>query len=397
VSATPSLETLSNVERGKYAHVTLTERFGGASLPDVALIDMRHDIPERGEFIAPTVKRALLETYARGEQSLLFLNRRGYAPLLLCRHCGHRFECNECSAWLVLHKKAGRAQESAEPSALSIAEVSRPEQGQRKGQLRCHHCDHREPEPTACPACGETEQLAACGPGVERMVEEMRAMLPEARISLLSSDEGGLANEIDAILAGERDIIIGTQMVAKGHHFPKLTLVTIVDADMGLDGGDVRAGERSFQLLHQLGGRAGREGQKGQVYVQTYQPEHPVMQALASGDSAAFLALERAGRKHAGWPPYGQLASLLFDGPKEAEVRTVAQQVSRAAPRDPRVRVLGPAPAPLSKLKGQYRYRVIVKAARDVHLQRMIAEWLEGLALPRQVRLKVDVNPYSFV
>jgi primosomal protein N' (replication factor Y) len=384
VSATPSLETLSNIGRGKYAHVKLTERFGGAKLPEVTLLDLRADAPERGEFLAPTLKMALRETLARGEQSLLFLNRRGYAPLLLCRHCGHRFECKECSAWLVLHKRVVRHQ------ASGVSE--RP-----AGNLACHHCGHREPEPTACPACGETEHLAACGPGVERVVEEVRAMLPEARISLLSSDEGGLADEIDAILAGGRDIIIGTQMVAKGHHFPKLTTVGIIDADMGLNGGDVRAGERSFQLLHQLGGRAGRESAEGRVYVQTYQPEHPVMQALASGDGEAFLALEREGRQHAGWPPYGQLASLLFDGPRENEVRGAAQHIARMAPRDKRVRVLGPAPAALSRLKGQYRYRLIVKANREVHLQQMITEWLEGIALPRQVRLKVDVNPYSFV
>lgn len=371
VSATPSLETLANVQSGKYDVLHLPERHGGAALPEVTLVDMRAESIDRGNFLSPTLRSAMLKALEKGEQSLLFLNRRGYAPLLLCRHCGHRFQCSDCSAWLVLHKS--------------------------KHQLHCHHCGHKEPEPKACPACEAEGALVACGPGVERVAEEVRAFLPDVRISVLSADSGITSEEIEAIIKGERDIIIGTQMVAKGHHFPKLSTVGVVDADLGLAGGDLRASERSFQLLHQLSGRAGREATEGRVYLQTYVPEHPVMQALAAGDDAAFLKLEQEGRKHAGWPPYGQLASLLFDGPNELEVRRVAEAVVRAAPSDKRVRVLGPAPAALSKLKGQYRYRVLVKTTREVHLQKLLEGWVSPMTLPRRVRVKVDVNPYSFV
>lgn len=412
VSATPSLETQVNIESGKYRSLHLSARYGGAALPEVHLVDMRAEELERGAFLSPTLRHALMGALERGEQSLLFLNRRGYAPLLLCRHCGHRFQCAQCSAWLVLHK------------------------GRKK--LQCHHCGFTEPEPHACPACKQEGTLAACGPGVERVAEEVRDMFIDAvlyplppgetrdsgrvradaasteikealpqpspggrgrtvRISLLSSDHAISPEEIDAIIAGERDIIIGTQMVAKGHHFPHLSTVGVVDADLGLQGGDLRASERSFQLLHQLSGRAGRAQVKGHVYLQTFQPEHPVMQALGEGEAARFYALEREGRELAQWPPFGQLASLLFDGPDETEVRRVAQMVAQAAPRDARIRVLGPAPAALSRLKGQYRYRILVKAPRGVHLQRMLSDWLGALSIPRRVRVKTDVNPYSFV
>jgi len=438
VSATPSLETLANVASGKYLSFHLPERHGGVEMPEVSLIDMRGEALDRGNFLSPTLRGAMLGALGRGEQVLLFLNRRGYAPLLLCRHCGHRFQCSDCSAWLVLHKKGSGVQVSG-----SGADTRNP----KPGTLHCHHCGHREPEPKACPACKAEGALVACGPGVERVAEEVREMfgIPASpspvipaeapgsreaspvhgdpgvaaqtgmtgeggagmtapgrekrlpRLSVLSTDNGVTPEEIEAIIAGERDIIIGTQMVAKGHHFPKLSTVGVVDADMGLQGGDLRASERAFQLLHQLSGRAGREAIRGHVYLQTYAPEHPVMQALAAGDAKRFLALEREGRQHAGWPPYGQLASLLFDGASEAEVRRVAEAVVRSAPADTRVRVLGPAPAALSRLKGQYRYRVLVKTSREVHLQKLLAGWLSDIPLPRSVRLKVDVNPYSFV
>ncbi len=371
VSATPSLETQANAQSGKYTTLHLPVRHGGAALPEVSLIDMRAEALERGAFISPSLRTAMLDALSRGEQSLLFLNRRGYAPLMLCRACGHRFQCSQCSAWLVLHK------------------------GKKK--LQCHHCGHSEPEPKDCPACKAENALVSCGPGVERIEEEVRALLPEARVALLSSDATVSAEEIEAIIAGERDIIIGTQMVAKGHHFPKLSTVGVIDADLGLQGGDLRASERAFQLLHQLSGRAGREAISGHVYLQTYQPEHPVMQALAAADGDAFYALEREGRKLANWPPYGQLASLLFDGANESEVRSIAQRVAQAAPRDGRIRVLGPAPAALSRLKGQYRYRILVKTERGIHLQQLLSGWIADVTIPRSVRVKMDVNPYSFV
>jgi primosomal protein N' (replication factor Y) len=403
VSATPALETLENVREGKYRALHLPERFGSAGLPTVKLIDMRIETPERGDFIAPVVRQAMLETLARGEQVLFFMNRRGYAPLLLCRACGHRFECSDCSAWLVVHGRADA-----------------------KTHLACHHCGHKQPMPKECPSCkAEADKLAPCGPGVERIAEEVRAMfvneistvdalgvrsasepraagVSEAKgtrspsIVILSSDDAIAAETWAEIEAGTVDILVGTQMVAKGHHFPRLTLVVVVDADVGLDGADLRAGERTYQLLHQLGGRAGRGELAGTVLVQTYAPEHAVMKALVAHDRDRLMALEARERKLGGWPPFGQLAAILLDGVDEAKVRAAGQMLARTAPVDARIRVLGPAPAPLSKLRGQYRYRLLVKAATGIHLQRTLKGWLAGQKFSG-VRIKVDVNPYYFM
>ncbi|MDX2095602.1 MAG: primosomal protein N' [Alphaproteobacteria bacterium] len=394
-SATPSLETLENVRNGKYRAFRLPERFGAAGLPTVKLVDLRRDTPERGDFIAPSVRAAMLETLARGEQVLFFMNRRGYAPLLLCRTCGHRFQCDDCSAWLVVHEKkaGGRA-------------------------LHCHHCNHREPMPTTCPACNAGgDMLAPCGPGVERIAQEVRSYFvsgsdevsivdevsarrcagrSQPRLAVLSSDEAVAAETWAAIEAGEVDIIVGTQMVAKGHHFPKLTLVVVVDADVGLDGADLRAGERSYQLLHQLAGRAGRGDHAGTVLVQTFNPQHAVMQALVAHDRDRLMALEAGERQRGNWPPFGQLAAILLDGVNEANVRAAGQMLARTAPDDTRLRVLGPAPAPLSRLRGQYRYRLLVKAEKTIRLQATLRHWLTGQKFPG-VRIKVDVNPYYFM
>ena len=374
VSATPSLETLENVREGKYRVAHLSTRFGAAGLPVVRMVDMRIDMPERGDFLSPTVKKAMLETLARGEQVLLFLNRRGYAPLLLCRGCGHRFQCEDCSAWLTVHGK---------------------------NRLECHHCGHKEKMPVECPSCkAGPEKLAPCGPGVERIAQEAAAMFAltedAPRFAVLSSDELITPETWAAIEAGEVDVLIGTQMVAKGHHFPRLTLVVVVDADVGLSGADLRAGERTYQLLHQLGGRAGRGELSGTVLVQTYLPEHPVMKALIAHDRDRLMMLEAKERKAGGWPPFGQLAAILLDGVDEAKVRAAGQMLARTAPDDSRIRVLGPAPAPLSKLRGQYRYRLLVKANQGIHLQRTLKGWLQGQKFSG-VRIKIDVNPYYFM
>ncbi|MEJ0010920.1 MAG: primosomal protein N' [Alphaproteobacteria bacterium] len=515
VSATPSLETLHNVEAGRYRMLHLPERFGAAGLPEVELVDMTLDPPERGEFLSPRVKEKILATVASGHQALLFLNRRGYAPLLLCRACGHRFECEHCSAWLVVHGKK---------------------------ELLCHHCGHHEKIPAECPKChAPAEKLAPCGPGVERIAEEVRAMFPSSplrgeegwgadlrkahplagtlrhaqalrremteaekrlwkilrgkslgvafrkqhpvgpyiadfaclspklvveldggqhatpedaaydkertgflesqgfpvvrfwnhevlensegvamriaqaiqqqksphpnpppegegrvpRIAILSSDEQVASETWAAIEKGEIDILVGTQMAAKGHHFPHLTFVAVVDADIGLTGSDLRTAERTYQLLHQLGGRAGRADAPGTVFIQTYQPTHPVMQALKSHDRDRIMSLEAMARRAGGWPPYGQLAAILLDGADEAKVREAGRRLAQSAPQDARLTVLGPAPAPLSRLRDQYRYRLLVKAQKGVHLQRTLKAWLAGKKFSG-VRIKLDVNPYYF-
>ena len=435
-SATPSLETLENVRTGKYESLHLPERFGAAGLPSVTLVDMRAYPPERGNFLSPVVRAEMLATVARGEQVLLFLNRRGYAPLLLCRACGYRFQCGHCSAWLVVHggrnnKEGGGppfAANAVDPLAtrLGIAYAPNPQtleeaevrlvskEGTPPATLSCHHCGHREKMPQTCPSChAEHDMLVACGPGVERIAEEARLFVDrelwivdqgekkritnhEPRITTLSSDESIAPETWNQIERGEVDILVGTQMVAKGHHFPRLTLVVVVDADVGLSGADLRAGERSYQLLHQLAGRAGRGHLVGHVLIQTYAPEHPVMASLVAHDRDRLMALEARERKAGAWPPFGQLAAVLMDGVNEANVRAAAQQLARSAPVDDRLTVLGPVPAPLSKLRGQYRYRLLVKAAPGIHLQRTLRGWITAQKFSG-VRIKIDVNPYYFM
>ncbi|HYG91931.1 MAG TPA: primosomal protein N' [Azospirillum sp.] len=375
VSATPALETQVNADSNRYTRIHLPGRHGGAVLPDVKLIDLRTDRPPPRHWLAPTLRKALTETLAEGEQAMLFLNRRGYAPLTLCRACGHRLQCPNCTAWLVEHRLARK--------------------------LQCHHCGLAQPLPEACPNCFEVGTLAACGPGVERIAEEVAELFPDARAAIMASDTlfgpRAIQEMIRKIADHELDIVIGTQVMAKGHHFPMLTLVGVVDADLGLAGGDLRAGERTYQLLHQVAGRAGRGERPGTVYLQTYMPEHPVMQALAAGDRDGFYQLEAEMRQEAAMPPFGRLAALIVSGEDPTLVERVAMALGRAAPRSDTVAVLGPAPAPLALLRGRHRRRLLLKAPRGTPVQSIIANWLEQVEVPPAVRVQVDVDPYSFL
>jgi primosomal protein N' (replication factor Y) (superfamily II helicase) len=375
VSATPSLETLNNVESGRYAALRLPQRHGGAGLPSVETIDLRARPPERGRFLSPVLIEAIGQTLARGEQAMLFLNRRGYAPLTLCRHCGHRMRCPNCTAWLVEHRAQRR--------------------------LQCHHCGHAEPPPAECPECGTPNCLTPVGPGVERIQEESAVLWPEARRLVMASDTmpGPAAAAEAARAIGEREVelIIGTQIVAKGWHFPHLTLVGVVDADLGLAGGDLRAAERTVQLLHQVAGRAGRAEAPGRVLLQSFSPEHPVMQALVSGDLDAFMAEEANTRRPGGWPPFGRLAALIVSAEEEREADRTARDLGKAAPLLDGVEVLGPAPAPLALLRGRFRRRLLLKARRDVAVQPVLREWLSRVAVPSHVRVQVDVDPVGFL
>jgi primosomal protein N' (replication factor Y) len=389
-SATPSLETLANVEAGRYRHLTLPERHGDAELPTIAAIDLRREPPPRGAWLAPPLRSVLAETLAAGEQALLFLNRRGYAPLTLCRACGHRLQCPNCTAWLVEHRLAGR--------------------------LTCHHCGYATALPDACPACGALGKFAACGPGVERLAEEVVALFPGARYALATSDTIATAAEaaalIERIEAGTVDVLIGTQIVAKGHHFPMLTLVGVVDADLGLSGGDLRAAERTFQLLQQVAGRAGREHRRGRVFLQTYTPEHPVMAALVSGDRARFVEEESAARKAHGLPPYGRLAAVIVSSRDERAAVEAARALARIARKDlgteAAIEVFGPAPAPFALLRGRHRQRLLIQTTREERIQPRLRRWLAALLAsakppakpgPRRggVTLQVDIDPYSFL
>lgn len=375
VSATPSLETMNNVWQGKYAHLSLPDRFGGAQKPDIKIIDLRIDKPGRQEFLSPSLKKALEENLAKKEQSLLFLNRRGYAPLTLCRTCGHRLECPRCTAWLVEHRGINK--------------------------LQCHHCGYSIKTPSHCPSCNDEHSFAACGPGVERIKEEITLAFPDARTIILASDQTSthdtLKEALNAIRDHDIDIIIGTQIIAKGHHFPKLTCVGIVDADLGLSGGDLRASERSFQLLHQVAGRAGREELPGTVYVQSWSPENKVIQALAMDDRDRFLAIEAQERQRAHMPPYSRLAGLVIEGTNEGQVKALALEIGKAAPKVEGLRVLGPAPAPLYRIRGKYRQRLLVQADRKLPLQKIIDEWLTPIKPPKQIDVTVDIDPQSFL
>ncbi len=376
VSATPSVESQVNGQSGRYSTIHLPTRFGDAALPDLHLVDMRRHAPDRGGFLSPVLLRAVGKTVADGHQALLFLNRRGYAPLTLCRVCGHRFQCPQCSSWLVEHRF--------------------------RQQLQCHQCGYAERTPEACPECGTFDHLVACGPGVERIAEEVEKHFPDARTIVLSSDILGgvkrLRLELEAIANGEADIVIGTQLVAKGHNFPLMTLVGIVDADIGLANGDPRAAERTFQLLSQVTGRAGRTGLKSHGLLQTYQPQHPVMQAIVSGDAAAFYEREISERERALLPPFGRLASIIVSAETRQDAETHARGMRNAAPNVPGIAVLGPAEAPLALVRGRHRFRLLVHGRRNSDMQGFLRTLLaQGPKERGSVQVQLDIDPQSFL
>ncbi|HXV74268.1 MAG TPA: primosomal protein N', partial [Sphingomonadales bacterium] len=374
-SATLSYETLFNIDRGRYGKVTLEKRFGGAELPEVSGIDMREEKLPAERWLSGKLVETLKQTLGRGEQAMLFLNRRGYAPLTLCRTCGTRIECPDCTAWLVEHRL--------------------------KRRLMCHHCGHSIAKPEHCPECGDTESLAVCGPGVERLEEEVAKLFPSAKRLVMTSDTmtspAKAAEMVARIASGRTDIIIGTQVITKGYHFPKLTLVGVIDADLGLKGGDLRAAERTFQQMEQVSGRAGREELKGHVYLQTYMPENPVMAALLSGEKPRFIKEDMGQRNLYGMPPYGRLAAVILSGSKPHPVEDFAHQLARRFPKAEGVQLFGPAQAYLARLKAQYRYRLLIKAGRNVALQKVIRSWMKDVKIPASVKVKIDIDPYSFL
>lgn len=376
-SATPSIETYVNAVTQRYRHIILPGRFSGVEMPDVSAIDMRREQPDKGKWLAPRLVEAMAETLAQRRQSLLFLNRRGYAPLTLCRSCGHRIECPQCSAWLVEHRF--------------------------KKRLNCHHCGFALSLPEKCPKCAAPDSLVACGPGVERVAEEVAERFPEARLALLSSDLipglSEMREMIHKIERNEVDIIIGTQIVAKGHNFPDLALVGIVDGDLGLaHGADPRAGERTFQLLHQVTGRAGRTHFVGKGLVQAHLPEHPVIQAIVAGDREAFLNYELKTRQAGVLPPYGRLAAIVVSARDKALAERTARDLRRHAPQSDMIAVLGPAEAPIAVVRGRYRWRLLVRAPKEIDMQSYLRAWEQSLPkFKGDVRISLDIDPYNFL
>jgi primosomal protein N' (replication factor Y) len=374
-SATPSVESVVNARRGRYRHLHLPERFGGQYLPSVEAIDMRREGPMRGRFIAPRLAEAVKIALERKEQALLFLNRRGFAPLTLCRSCGHRLQCPNCDSWLVDHRF--------------------------KRRLVCHLCGFSTPPPQECPKCHAAESFVAVGPGVERLEQEAAELFPGSRILVLSSDlvesVERLRAELDDVAQGRFDIVIGTQLVAKGHHFPKLNLVGIVDADLGLGNGDPRASERTFQLLHQVVGRAGRSEGFGQGFLQTHQPDHPVMKALISGNREAFYDSEIELRERTHYPPFGRLAALVVSAGERHAAESYGRGLARIAPHDEQVRVLGPAEAPIAVMRGRHRFRLLVKSPRNYDLSAYVRDWLAAAPKAKgTLQVEVDIDPQSF-
>ena len=374
-SATPALETVVNAETGRYHRLQLSARPGAARLPDVDLVDLRRAPPERNHWLSPHLIHAMQETLAVGEQTLLFLNRRGYAPLVLCKSCGERLKTPGTENWLTEHRYTGR--------------------------LVCHVTGYSIPKPKACPHCGAADSLMGVGPGVERVAEEVRTLLPDARIEIFSSDtaQGGEATRgiVERMEQGEIDVLIGTQIVAKGHNFPNLTLVGVVDADSGMKGGDLRAGERTYQLLSQVAGRAGRAERPGRALVQTYAPDNPAMMALADNNRDGFLQIEREVRAELGLPPFGRLAAMILSAPSAQQVDEIALQIIQQAPNGEGVEVFGPAPAPIAVLRGRHRRRFLVKSPKNIDLSAYMAAWIARLRLPNAVRMSVDIDPYSFL
>ncbi len=378
-TATPDLETIVNVEEEKYDIVKLRKRYAKATLPEIKIIDIKKDKPQKGtwgvSFISPCLVEELKNNLEKGEQSMLFLNRRGYAPLLICRDCGHRIQCPHCTSWLSEHRITG--------------------------EVICHHCGFKMFTPKRCPSCASEDGLTACGPGVERIAEEVKNRFPTARVEILSSDITTNYKEISEVIRKtsnkEVDILIGTQILAKGHNFPDLTLVGVIDADLGLMGTDLRSTEQTFQLLSQVAGRAGRGEKKGFVYLQTLYPDNLVLDAVIKHDREAFVDIEKSSRLMLKMPPYGKLAAIIVSSTNNEIAETTAYMLGRCAPHTDNIQTFGPAPAPLNLLRGRYRYRLLLKTAKNVDIQKIIKIWLKMVKVKSNVRIDVDINPYSFM
>jgi primosomal protein N' (replication factor Y) len=373
-SATPSLETVYNYIQGKYSKIILESRFGNASMPSVIIADMRSVKKDKNQYISEVLRNKLEENLANNKQAMLFLNRRGYAPLTLCGSCGFKQHCPDCTSWLVEHRS--------------------------KNHLECHHCGYYRPIQRICSECGVEDNFIACGPGVERIEEEVKLLFPDARVITMTRDNVNSVKKsrelVESILNKEVDIIVGTQVIAKGHHFPELSLVGVIDADVGLAGGDLRSAEKTYQLLHQVGGRAGREKDKGEVVIQTYYPDNLIIQSLSNNDRKSFVEHELASRSAADMPPYSRLAAIIISGNNEENTRIFAREFVRLADYNPKLLILGPVPAILSRLKRQFRYRILIKAPKNFNIQQYLNNWLLKNKVPSTINVKIDIDPYYF-
>lgn len=373
-SATPAMETLLNVKLGKYKHVSLPSRYGAASLPTIEIVDMRKENLSKSTWLSRSLIEATKTAIASNQQVMLFLNRRGYAPITLCKSCGYKYTCPNCSAHLVSHKE--------------------------DGVLICHHCGYNHAWNNKCKDCGQEDSLMKCGPGVERIAEEVERILPQARIQLITKDTvqdmESAQKIVDRILQKEVDIIIGTQMISKGHDFPAIAVVGIVDADLGLGSADLRSAEKTYHLLTQMSGRAGRR-ESGKAIIQTYYPESPILASLVAGNRDEFTDYEMQSRKMLEMPPFGKLAAIILSGTQEAKLHDFAKSMLRISPNAKGVMVLGPVKAPLAKIRNRHRYRFLIKANSEVSIQKYLSYWLGLIKIPASIRVKVDIDPYNFL
>jgi len=370
-SATPSLESYVNASSSKYGHFLMSERYGNSQLPDIKLIDMRQN--KFDGFISPPLILAIQERLKRKEQTLLYLNRRGYSPITLCKNCGEKISCPNCSSWLVYHKK--------------------------DNNLICHYCGHKESVPSQCFHCKIEKSYIPFGPGVERIFEELQRKLPKARIEIASSDTFSSdknANQIICkILSNDIDIIIGTQILAKGHHFPNITLVGIVDGDLGLQGADLRSAERTYQLINQVAGRAGRSDKPGEILIQTFKSEHPFFETLKKDPSANFMEMEVANRKKMKLPPFTKFASIIISGTNRELTEKIAKKLRSTCPKN--IYIFGPAPAPMFVLRGRVRWRILLKSFDKKALNTEISSWITSVNVPKNVKIQVDIDPVTFL
>ena len=375
VSATPSLETYQNAIQGKYRHIKIAKRFGKAKMPNINLIDLRTYKPKIGSSLSPKLLEEIKITVEKKEQVMLFLNRRGYAPLTLCSKCGFRIECPHChTSWLVEHKIHNK--------------------------LYCHHCGYNMKAIKDCPKCKNQNTLIPYGTGVEKIEEEIRKSFPKISVCTLSSDlikeKGEISEILNKIIAGKIDLIIGTQMLAKGHHFPQLTLVGVVDSDISLIGCDMRASEKTFQILTQVAGRSGREKKAGKVFLQTYSPDHPVIRSLLFGNRNDFFREELRLRKNYHLPPFSKLASIIISGRNEQDIISMSWKIKNSFPDYKGMEILGPAPSALSKKAGRVRWRLLIKSKKTTDLSALIRESLTAIKQKRRVKIKIDIDPINF-
>ncbi len=430
-SATPSMESWANIVGGRYTHLKLSKRHSGTQVATYTPIDITTEKMDKDCFITPTLLHHMQATFDKGLQTLLFLNRRGYAPLSLCRACGYRFQCKNCDSWLIHHKyntyKKNLGKKLLGKNTLGKNTLGKNTLGKNTlgkntlgkntlgkntlgkntlgknpsgATLQCHHCAYTISPTNICPKCGATDTIHACGPGVERIYDEVQKHFPDAHIFIATADTMTTRKQardfIENMQNGCIDIVIGTQIIAKGYDFENLHLVGVIDGDMALHGADLRAGETAFQLLHQVGGRVGRGNTEGCAFIQTANANHPVLQALMDNRRDTFLNTELQIRKIIQQPPFHRLANILVSGANPQLVEQTAKHLVHIAPHTTDMRILGPADPTIPLLCGKYRKKILVNAPKHITIQPILKNWIYGYQKPSTIRIQIDIDPYSF-